>query len=61
MPDSDELEPLPKRSLKGATDHPAFTEFEFKAKSKDHGIGTFGTGTDSKKIDDILLSSALWN
>lgn len=60
-PDSDELEPLLGTTLQEVTDHPAFTEFEFKASTGDRGIGTFGTGADSKKIDYVLLSPALWN
>ncbi len=59
-PDSAELNPLLKTSLKEITDHPKFTEFEFNAKTKDRGIGTFATGADKKKIDYILLSPALW-
>lgn len=60
-PDSNELAPLLNTSLKEITDHPAFTEFEFNASTGDRGIGTFGTGADSKKIDYILLSPALWD
>lgn len=59
-PDSEELEPLLKTSLKEVTDHPKFTEFEFNANTQDRGIGTFGTGADKKKIDYILLSPELW-
>ena len=59
-PDSNELQPLLNTSLQEVTNHPAFTEFEFNAATNDRGIGTFGTGADSKKIDYILLSPALW-
>lgn len=59
-PDSDELTPLLSTSLQEVTDHPSFTEFEFNANTGHRGIGTFGTGADSKKIDYILLSPALW-
>lgn len=59
-PDSDELQPLLNTSLREVTNHPAFTEFEFNSSTSDRGIGTFGTGADSKKIDYILLSPALW-
>lgn len=60
-PDSDALQPLLGTSLREITDHPRFTEFEFDASTGDRGIGTFGTGADSKKIDYILLSPALWD
>lgn len=59
-PDSAELTPLLKTSLKEITGHPKFTEFEFNARTKDRGIGTFATAADKKKIDYILLSPALW-
>ncbi|MBN9889760.1 endonuclease/exonuclease/phosphatase family protein [Salipiger abyssi] len=59
-PDSEELQPLLGTSLREITDHPHFTEFEFDASTGDRGIGTFGTGADSRKIDYILLSPALW-
>ena len=59
-PDSDALQPLLSTSLQEVTDHPDCTEFEFNASTGDRGIGTFGTGADSKKIDYILLSPALW-
>lgn len=59
-PDSNELQPLLNTSLEEVTNHPAFTEFEFNASTNDRGIGTFGTGADSQKIDYILLSPALW-
>ena len=59
-PESNELQPLLNTSLDEVTNHPAFTEFEFNASTNDRGIGTFGTGADSKKIDYILLSPALW-
>ena len=59
-PDSDELRPLFDTDLKEITNHPEFTEFEFNANTQDRGIGTFGTGADSKKIDYIFLSPALW-
>ena len=60
-PDSNELQALLNTSLREVTNHPAFTEFEFNASTNDRGIGTFGTGADSKKIDYILLSPALWS
>lgn len=60
-PGSDQLKPLLETSLREITDHPAFTEFEFNANTGDRGIGTFATGADSKKIDYILLSPALWD
>ncbi|MBV7262506.1 endonuclease/exonuclease/phosphatase family protein [Photobacterium sp. WH24] len=59
-PDSNELRPLLNTSLREVTEHPAFTEFEFFASTGDRGIGTLGSGADSKKIDYILLSPALW-
>lgn len=60
-PDSDELSALYQSSLREVTDHPEFTEFEFNANTGDRGIGTFQTGADSKKIDYIFLSPALWD
>ncbi len=60
-PNSDELQVLLNTSLQEVSNHPAFTEFEFNTRSNDRGIGTFGTGADSKKIDYILLSPALWS
>lgn len=60
VPDANELQPLLSTSLREVTDHPSFTEFEFNTTTDDRGIGTFGTGADSKKIDYILLSPALW-
>lgn len=55
VPDSEELAPLLNTDLREITDHPSFTELEFNANTGDRGIGTFGTGADSKKIDYILL------
>lgn len=62
-PNSKELQPLLDTSLQEVTNHPAFTVFEFNVsdRNSDRGIGTFGTGADSKKIDYILLSPALWS
>lgn len=60
-PDSDELSNLLNRSdLQEVTDHPNFTEFEFRANNGNRGIGTHSTGNDKNKIDYLLLSPALF-
>lgn len=60
-PDSAELAPLlVDTDLKDASDHPAFTEFEFNAGNGERGIGTHGLGNDDDKIDYLLLSPALF-
>jgi hypothetical protein len=60
-PDSEALAPLFATDLREVATHPAFTEFQFRARTRDRGIGTFGTGADRDKIDHILLSPALWD
>lgn len=60
-PDSAALAPLVGGTdLKDVSTHAAFTEFEYRARSGGRGIGTFGSGADSNKIDYILLSPALF-
>ncbi len=55
-PKSDPLQPLlAKTNLQEITSHPSFDPGEYK------GIGTFGLGSDSNKIDYLLLSPALFN
>jgi endonuclease/exonuclease/phosphatase family metal-dependent hydrolase len=57
--DSEELAPLfCDTDLVDAALHPAFTEVEFRGRSG-RGLGTFGLGNDSDRIDYILLSPAL--
>jgi endonuclease/exonuclease/phosphatase family metal-dependent hydrolase len=60
-PDSAELAPLLRGTgLRDVAEHPAFTDFQFRATTGDRGIGTFDTGRDDLKIDYILLSPALF-
>ena len=60
-PDSDELAPLLEGTdLRDASEHDAFTEFEFNANNGERGIGTHGLGNDDDKIDYLLLSPALF-
>ena len=55
-PDSEPLQPLLAGSdLKDVSEHRTFDTGEFG------GIGTFGLGNDSQKIDYLLLSPALFN
>lgn len=57
--DSEELAPLfCDTDLVDAALHPGFTEVEFRGRSG-RGLGTFGLGNDSDRIDYILLSPAL--
>ncbi len=61
-PGSDELAPLLQDTdLKDISDHSKFTEFEFNANNGERGVGTHGLGKDDDKIDDLLLSPALWD
>jgi endonuclease/exonuclease/phosphatase family metal-dependent hydrolase len=60
-PDSAELAPLLQHTdLRDVSDHPAFTEFDFRTDNGNRGIGTYGLGNDSDKIDYLLLSPRLW-
>lgn len=61
-PDSAPLQPLlADTDLTDVSEHPNFTEFEFvPASATNRGIGTFGLGNDSNKIDYLLLSPALF-
>ena len=59
-PNSAELAPLLNTSLKDVSDHPNFVDFEFNAGNNNRGIGTFGLGNDSNKIDYLLLSPDLF-
>lgn len=59
-PESDPLRPLLSTELRDVSDHPNFTDFEFRADNGNRGIGTFGLGNDSNKIDYLLLSPALF-
>ena len=62
-PDSSELAPLiGQTSLADVSEHPKFTDIEFRSKSKkNRGIGTHGLGNDRDKIDYILLSPSLYD
>jgi endonuclease/exonuclease/phosphatase family metal-dependent hydrolase len=61
-PDSEELAPLLNGSdLRDVSEHQDFTEYEFNANNGHRGIGTFGLGNDSNKIDFLLLSPALFD
>ncbi|MEM8578408.1 MAG: endonuclease/exonuclease/phosphatase family protein [Pseudomonadota bacterium] len=61
-PDSPELAPLLQGTdLRDVTDHPAFTDVEFRAENGNRGIGTYGLGNDGDKIDYLLVSPALWD
>ncbi len=61
-PDSDELAPLlAETDLRDASEHPGFTEFEFRAENGNRGIGTIDLGNDNDKIDYLLLSPALFD
>lgn len=61
-PDSAELAPLvADTDLRDVSEHPAFTEFQYRASSGGRGIGTYGTGRDTLKIDYLMLSPALWD
>ena len=60
-PDSTELMPLLQDTdLRDVSDHPRFDQYEFNAQNGQKGIGTFGLGNDSAKIDFLLLSPALY-
>lgn len=59
-PNSTELAPLLQTSLRDVSEHPKFIDFEFNAGNGNKGIGTFGLGNDSNKIDYLLLSPALF-
>jgi endonuclease/exonuclease/phosphatase family metal-dependent hydrolase len=55
-PDSEPLQPLlAGTDLKDVSEHPSFDTGEFAGK------GTFGLGNDNQKIDDLLLSPALFD
>ena len=60
-PDSLPLQSLLSSELKDASEHPAFTDFEFLANNRNLGTGTFGLGNDANKIDYLLLSPALFD
>lgn len=60
-PASKPLSPLlTGTDLKDVSEHEAFTEFEYRARTGGRGIGTYGNGRDDEKIDYILLSPALF-
>ncbi|KMW60641.1 Endonuclease/exonuclease/phosphatase [Candidatus Rhodobacter oscarellae] len=60
-PDSAPLAPLLGGTpLRDVSEHSAFTDFEFNATRGGRGIGTYKTGSDSNKIDYILLSPSLF-
>lgn len=60
-PDSEDLAPLlADTSLRDVSEHPNFTDFEFRANNGHRGIGTHKLGNDSLKIDYLLLSPALF-
>lgn len=63
-PDSDPLAPLlVDTDLRDVSEHPTFDTGEYKGKpgTGDKGMGTFGLGNDSDKIDYLLLSPALYD
>jgi endonuclease/exonuclease/phosphatase family metal-dependent hydrolase len=63
IPASDVLQPLlAATDLRDVSDHPTFDTGEFKGRPGTHerGIGTFGLGNDSQKIDYLLLSPPLF-
>jgi len=63
-PDSEPLAPLlVDTNLRDVSEHPTFDTGEYKGKpgTGDKGIGTFGLGNDSDKIDYLLLSPALYD
>lgn len=61
-PDSADLAPLlDGTDLKDVSLHPNFTEFEFNTDNGHRGVGTYGLGNDSMKIDYLLLSPALFD
>ncbi|MCY4487804.1 MAG: endonuclease/exonuclease/phosphatase family protein [Deltaproteobacteria bacterium] len=60
-PDSIPLSPLLSTDLKDASDHENFSKVEFRANNGHQGIGTYGLGNDSNKIDYLLLSPALYD
>ncbi len=63
-PDSPPLQPLlADTDLKDVSDHPSFDTGEFTGRegTDERGIGTFGLGNDSQKIDYLLLSPDLFS
>lgn len=62
-PDSEHLQPLlAQTDLRDVSEHDRFDTGEFKGRegTDERGIGTFGLGNDSDKIDYLLLSPALF-
>lgn len=62
-PDSDPLQPLlAGTDLQDVATHPNFdpAPFNVSANNTNRGIGTFGLGNDSNKLDYLLLSPALF-
>ena len=60
-PDSEPLKNLIASELKDASEHHAFTDFEFAPQSaSNRGIGTYKLGNDGDKIDYLLLSPDLF-
>ncbi len=59
-PASNPLKPLLDTSLKDASEHPSFTDFEFNANNGNTGIGTYDLGNDKDKIDYLLVSPNLF-
>jgi endonuclease/exonuclease/phosphatase family metal-dependent hydrolase len=61
-PDSEPLQPLLDSDLKDVSDHDLFDTGEFKGRegTDERGMGTYGLGNDSDKIDYLLLSPALF-
>lgn len=63
-PDSEPLQPLlADTDLQDISVHPEFEagEFNVPVNNTNRGIGTFGLGNDSDKIDYLLLSPALFD
>lgn len=59
-PTSAPLQSLLQTNLKDISEHPSFTDFQFRANNGNRGIGTYGLGNDNSKIDYLLLSPALF-
>jgi len=54
------LKPLLDTSLRDVAEHPAFTDFQFRANNGNRGIGTYDLGNNKHKYDYLLLSPNLF-
>lgn len=60
-PESPQLAPLLQGTdLRDVSEHPSFTEIDYRARTGGRGRGTYGNGRDDEKIDYILLSPPLF-